>query len=406
MRFALSIALVAVPALAYADDGGRTEAPQPDVKAVPIIGGTQAPAGKWPDAVAVMYGSAGQECSGTLIAPTVVITAGHCVIGGTPSSVRIGPTDLSVRTDGESISVMKAIEYPSSQSSEDVGILVLAKAATTAPRPIASGWMKWEILNNAAVQFVGYGTTDKTGMVSTNYLMEVQSTITDYNCTTSSGCNNAAKPDGELGAGGNGVDTCPGDSGGPMYLLTPYGNFLAGVTSRSYDNATYACGEGGIYERPDKIVDWIDEQTQTKVAVGPTPTADDLMVVRGNSAESKITDNDPKSTHHTYSIKTPPGYAKAAVSDTGVVRVCAQKDIVGMDSMVVTVTDKDTPSRFVDLKLAVNIIDGSPADSCDVMAFGEATDNGGCCSASRDARGSIVLGAFVLLALRRKRRTR
>ena len=83
MRFALSIALVALPALAYAEDGGTTEATRPDVvKAVPIIGGTQAPPGKWPDAVAVIYGGAGQECSGTLIAPTVVITAGHCVIGG------------------------------------------------------------------------------------------------------------------------------------------------------------------------------------------------------------------------------------------------------------------------------------------------------------------------------------
>ena len=40
-------------------------------------------------------------------------------------------------------------------------------------------------------------------------------------------------PDGELGAGGMGIDTCPGDSGGPLYLPTDFGTFLAGVTSPS-----------------------------------------------------------------------------------------------------------------------------------------------------------------------------
>src|SRR5512138_3522047 len=42
----------------------------------PIVGGSEVPAGKWPDAVAVL-GAQG-SCTGTLIAPTVVLTAGHC----------------------------------------------------------------------------------------------------------------------------------------------------------------------------------------------------------------------------------------------------------------------------------------------------------------------------------------
>jgi secreted trypsin-like serine protease len=400
MRFALSLAFVAAPALAFADDGGKTEAPRPDtVKDVPIIGGAAA-GSKWPDAVGVLYGGV-QECTGTLIAPNVVITAGHCVIGGAPSSVLVGASALSKRSEGETIAVMKSIEYPASQTSIDIGVLILKADSKFPPRPVASGWARWDITNGASVEFVGYGTTDRNGSVETDALLEAKSTITDFNCTTSSGCNTSAKPDGELGAGGMGIDTCPGDSGGPMYLLTEYGNFLAGVTSRSYDNATYACGEGGIYGRPDKIVDWIAEQTQATIAVGPTPTADNLEVVRGDAAETKITHNDPKSNSHTFAIKTQPGYGKAAVSEDGVVRVCAQKDIVGMDKLVVTVTDANNSMRTADIKLAVNIVDGDPPDDCDETAFGD--DGGGCCSASRDARGSIVLAAFVLLSLRRRR---
>src|SRR5260370_33086108 len=88
------------------------------------------------------------------------------------------------------------------------------------------------------------------------------------------GCHVSVKPGGELGAGGMGIDTCPGDSGGPLYLLTDYGSLLAGVTSRSYDNASVACGEGGIYERPDKIVEWIERAAGAAGAARPQATRD------------------------------------------------------------------------------------------------------------------------------------
>ena len=45
-------------------------------------------------------------------------------------------------------------------------------------------------------------------------LQEATTVITDADCSrTDLGCNIAAYPNGELGAGGMGVDSCPGDSG-------------------------------------------------------------------------------------------------------------------------------------------------------------------------------------------------
>lgn len=390
MRFLLALALV--PTLAVAGPGEA-----------PVIGGSPAAAGKWPDAVAVLWNGE-QACSGTLVAPNVVITAGHCVAGGAPDGVLIGASALSRASEGEKISIMKSIEYPTSGRTVDAGILILSRPSTFAPRAIAAGWAKFDIKNGAAVGLVGFGTTDRNGSVSTDNLMEAQSTITDFNCATSSGCNTAARPDGELGAGGMGVDTCPGDSGGPLYLLTDYGAFLAGVTSRGYDNARYACSEGGIYGRADKVIDWIEAQSGAKLLRGPTPEATALMAVRGNPGETQIVHNDPRSDKHTYAITTPPQYGKAAVSETGVLRVCAQADVVGPDSVTVTVTDANDPARALAVKVPVEIVDGDPDDDCDPEAFGD--DGGGCCSASRDASGSITLAAFVLLVLRRRRASR
>ena len=115
-------------------------------------------------------------------------------------------------------------------------MLTLLQPSSIPPRPIATGWARLDIVDGASVQLVGYGAVDRDANQYVAALQEATSTLTDADCSSSSGCNAGARPAGELGAGGMGIDTCPGDSGGPLYLLTPYGDFLAGVTSRGYDN--------------------------------------------------------------------------------------------------------------------------------------------------------------------------
>lgn len=398
MRFSVASALALVSA------AGCIEPPSVDLNAAtqPVIGGAAAPAGKWPDTAAILW-SGEQACTGTLIAPNLVVTAGHCVLGGAPDHVLVGASRLSAPEEGQTLAIQKWVEYPSSQSTVDAAILILAEPATgIEPRAIASGWAKLDIVNGAPVQLVGFGTIDKDGSVSTDALMEATTTITDYNCSMSAGCSTGAKPDGELGAGGMGVDTCPGDSGGPVYLLTDYGTFLTGITSRGYDTNQYACSEGGIYERPDKILDWMEKESGVKIARGPTPTFDPIAVLRGDAAETKIEPNDPKSSEHAFEITKQPGYAKAAVRADGTVRVCADPGVVGRDSLEVTVTDKGDPGRKLALTIPIDIVDGEPPDSCDVNAFGG--EGGGCCDTRRSAGGSIPLAMVVLLALRRRRK--
>lgn len=402
MRFALSVALLAVPVAAFAEDDPATSLPHVGDTTRAVIGGSPAPAGKWPDAVALRE-SGSQFCTGTLIAPTVVVTAGHCVLGSTIDDVLVGATALSRTSEGEVIRVSKATEYPDSQSTIDAAVLVLATPATTAPRAIATGWARFDVKNGAPVALVGYGTTDRDGTVPTDALLEATTTITDASCTASAGCNVKARPDGELGAGGMGIDTCPGDSGGPVYLTTPYGDFLVGITSRGYDNNQYYCSEGGIYARADKIVRWVEETTGVTLTHGPEPTAEPITTVRGVGAETTIAPNDPAGGMHTYAIVTQPQYGTAAVNADGVVRVCPRKDVVGGDSVVVSVTDQSNPTRTVNAVVGVTITDGSPDDDCDPNDFG---DGGGCCDTRRSASGSIPLALGVLLLLRRRRPAR
>ena len=396
MRSALLVAALLAPLAAHAGSGSA-----------PVIGGTDAPAGKYPDVAATMAPDGYQECTGTLVAPTIVLTADHCIdVGGggrpaSPSAVVVGTSTLARKTDGDIIQVTARTGYPNGRRTYDVGVLVLAQASRMTPRPLATGWASLDIKNGAAAILAGYGAVDRNSTMYKNELQEAETVITDAGCTTSAGCNSLAKPNGELGAGGMGIDTCPGDSGGPLYLVTSYGTFLAGVTSRGYDDNQFDCSEGGIYTRPDKIADWIEETAGVKIARGPEPTFEPLVAVRGHAAETTIAPNDPLGGEHTFAITTPPAYGKAAIREDGSLRVCTDAGVAGSDAIVVTITDKGDSTRALTVRMPIEITDGDAGSGCDPEDFGE---TGGCCDAGRSATGSVPLAAAVLLMLRRRRR--
>jgi endonuclease G len=257
----IALACALVPALASV----AVAAP---ARPVSVIGGKNASLGEWPDVAAILYPDDPSDptldvtlCTGTLIAPTVVLTAGHCYDPNNPplpDNVLIGAATLARPEQGEVIAIKQGFVYPDAETSFDLAVLVLARPSTRRPRAVVDGWAIPEVTNGAKVSIVGYGATDAEAMILIDELQEATTTITDADCSMSSGCNAAAQPAGELGAGGMGIDTCPGDSGGPLYLMTSRGPVLAGVTSRGYDDSPLPCSAGGIYVRPDKVLDWIE----------------------------------------------------------------------------------------------------------------------------------------------------
>jgi uncharacterized protein (TIGR03382 family) len=226
--------------------------------AAPVVGGTTVKPGDWPDAVAVVARDA--LCTGTLIAPDVVLTAGHC-IETDPVEVIIGSVDLG-KDGGTAIRVKKAIAYPDWQHAYDVGVLVLESHATVMPRAIASACTaKEHLVRGAKVRVVGFGLTRKDGTGDNTRLHQALLPVDDASCTDDPACEPAVAPDGEFTAGGGGVDACFGDSGGPIYVDTTHGASLIGVVSRGEPVAEEPCGGGGVYVRADAVVPWIEKVT-------------------------------------------------------------------------------------------------------------------------------------------------
>ncbi|MBV8759649.1 MAG: trypsin-like serine protease [Deltaproteobacteria bacterium] len=246
----------------------------------PVVGGSTAPLGKWPDAVAVL-GSKG-SCTGTLIAPDVVLTAGHCA-EIEPSVVIANTTDYT-SPDGVRIDVESTTAYPDWQHSYDISVITLAHPVPgVQPRQVGTSCTFAELQAAMSVHLVGFGLTSEAGTGDNTHLNEAMAPVVDPDCTHGHGCNGHVAPGGEFVAGGAGTDSCFGDSGGPVYFDTDRGPILIGAVSRGVDGAAQPCGGGGIYVRTDKVVSWIESTTHRTIAKDDCGLGSDAANVTASS---------------------------------------------------------------------------------------------------------------------------
>jgi len=353
-----------------------------------VVGGTQVSVGSWRDAAAVYFGarSQGPSCTGVLVAPNVVLTARHCLGGIT--EVLLGATSW-VEADGEFIAVEATYAHPSL----DIAALVLAQSSTITPRVIAAGCVTERFLANGSdVAIVGYGAIDQNASQLSSGLREAFSTVVDFDCSFRAGCQSPGK---ELGAGGNGVDSCNGDSGGPLYLVTEYYDYLVGTTSRAFSDATVPCSQGGIYVRPEAAIDWIEEVTGAAIPratcnTPPDPSADTLYTLGGKLGSTKISPNDVDETDsHQYVMVRAPMFGEGGTDESGKAYYRSfDKAYEGTDTFEVEVIDNGVPSLRARVTIEVQV----------------AQDAGCGCRASTVPPRSAVWLLVALIAFRRRRR--
>jgi hypothetical protein len=224
------------------------------------------------------------SCTGTLISPTVVLTAKHCVCGGVNGQILIGEKDASAQRISVSRSVpeVEQCSRPITAANLDLGLLVLSQPVTgVATRHFA---VDDHIDKAYSYRVVGFGYHDREdGGLGAGEKRQTVVPSASNDCkgrpsgwtipdSEAYGCKRGAEI--VAGSPGLGRDTCNGDSGGPLFvgpdfhggLGVPEGDLrLAGVTSRAIRLATghIPCGDGGIYVRiTQEVRDWIRSASQ------------------------------------------------------------------------------------------------------------------------------------------------
>jgi Trypsin len=220
-----------------------------------IVGGTPTDISQLPWQVAVAYrpgvapGDAfdRQICGGSLVTPTLVITAAHCVVhrrlGFLPPdqfSVLSGRTQLSSGEGRESLLTTYYLFvdaqgqplYDPRNHAWDVVVLELAEDALGSPITIA-GPDEGELSSPGRSGYVsGWGRISESGRYSDGLLSAEIVILSDRACSFSFGAGFDATTSLCAGTALGTRDSCYGDSGGPLVVPVAEGGFrLVGDTS-------------------------------------------------------------------------------------------------------------------------------------------------------------------------------
>jgi len=211
-------------------------------------------------------------CSGTLLSPTVFVTAGHCTYWAEKASVWFQP-DLSENA-GEPFEDADIITHPGFDgyltfpNTRDIGIVILDEPVEL---NVYGALPELGLLDTltpprgrkAIIRTVGYGYQmvkpffqwEPVRFTSTSKLVNLRSHLTDgYNIHTS---NNPGKGQGTGGS-------CFGDSGGPIFYPED-GNTVVGIVSFGLNDNCKGAGfayRTDIWETQDFILDFLSTQEE------------------------------------------------------------------------------------------------------------------------------------------------
>lgn len=224
-----------------------------------VIGGSATPITSYPWQAALRYDarfggsdSSNQFCGGVVVAPQIVLTAAHCVFDTDPDpapqdGTKLDPDDVDVvlgkttlsAAGGDHFDVQATFVQPGydpNLSTDDVGYLVLSAPTSQTPIKLAGPTEAALWTPGYPTQVSGYGTTVNSQMAPGSDTLRAATVpiIADSTCGAPSVYGAVFVAASMICAGylAGGVDSCYGDSGGPLQAPAQGGIFrLVGLVS-------------------------------------------------------------------------------------------------------------------------------------------------------------------------------
>lgn len=236
-----------------------------------IVGGWETHITFFPHQVSLQLGTR-HACGGTIISPTIILTAAHCVLEYSKPQyyvIRAGSSDWT--KGGSYIRVKKIIPHPEfhdpTRMNNDIAIVQLQQPLVYSQyiRPISLATSKDIIMPTAQLFVSGWGSTSISQMQPEKRLRYTVVHLRDQNqCARNYfGAGTVTNTMFCAGTQAGGRDSCQGDSGGPLVTSIDGRLKLYGIVSWGFGcaNAMFP----GIYTKVSAYDDWIAQTIEELV---------------------------------------------------------------------------------------------------------------------------------------------
>jgi secreted trypsin-like serine protease len=206
-----------------------------------VIGGTVASLDQWPFAAAVLTPTT--LCTGTVISPTRVLTAGHCV--GNPLTMTVRTKSTSAFTGGEVTAVAGATFAPGFNRTFENDLAILTLRTPTTATPIQLGTAAEDASYTqpgAPLSEAGFGNRNPLIVGKARIGLLTATNVSARSCPLPPWaiCDSGRRIGAAVRRIGRKVkrrtvkaSVCSGDSGGPLVANTPEGPRLVGTAEAS-----------------------------------------------------------------------------------------------------------------------------------------------------------------------------